>query len=93
MRRRQAGRVNSANPVPDCWFKRLGWFYRPVHVLGWVVTLAAAAFLANVFHALDAHAHSVSDLLCRFYAYAAPTFLGLMWIASRTSAENRGGVR
>ena len=71
------------------WFKRWGWFYRPVSLLGWVATFAAAAFCVNVFVALDRHAHSVSDTLYHFYAYAAPTFLGLMWVGSRTSDETR----
>ena len=80
--------MNSAPPV--FWFKRWGWIYRPIHPLGYITTVAALAFLANVFIALDAHAHSVSDQLYHFYAFAAPTFLGLMWIGSRTSAEKGG---
>jgi hypothetical protein len=72
------------------WFRRWGWIFRPVHPLGFLVTLGALAFLLQVFLALDARAHSVSDLLDRFYVYAAPTFLGLMWIGERTSGEKKG---
>ncbi|HVZ65344.1 MAG TPA: hypothetical protein VG936_12295 [Lacunisphaera sp.] len=79
--------MNSALAGSMRWFRRCGWFYRPVHLFGWIVSLAALAFLANVFLVLDAHAHSVSDVLYNFYAYAAPTFLGVMWIGSRTSEE------
>ncbi|MFI5336023.1 MAG: hypothetical protein ACHQ5A_04520 [Opitutales bacterium] len=82
--------MNSAPSVQLIWFKRWGWLYRPVHPFGYVVLLAALAFLGNTFVVLDAHAHSVSDLLYSFYVYAAPTFLGLMWIGSRTSEENGG---
>ncbi|HVT73492.1 MAG TPA: hypothetical protein VHD61_10165 [Lacunisphaera sp.] len=82
--------MNSTPSDPQPWFRRLGWFYRPVHLFGWIVSLAALAFLANVFLVLDARAHSVSDVLYNFYAYAAPTFLGVMWIGSRTSGENTG---
>jgi hypothetical protein len=82
--------MNSA--PPDYWFKRWGWFYRPVHPFGYLVTLAALAFVTQVFLVLDARAHSVTDFLYSFYVYAAPTFLGLMWIGSRTSDEN-GGAR
>jgi hypothetical protein len=71
------------------WFKRWGWCYRPVHPLGYLATLAALAFCANTFVAIDRGSHSVADTLYHFYAYAAPTFLGLMWIASRTSDEAR----
>ena len=77
---------------PAPWFKRLGWFYRPVHPLGFVVTLAALAFVAQVFLAVDRQSHSATDTLYRVYPFAATTFLGLMWIASRTSDE-RGGVQ
>ena len=84
--------MNSGNPVPSPWLKRWGWLYRPVHPLGFVATLVALAFVVQLFVAIDRQSHSVSDTLYRFYAYAAPTFLGLMWVASRTSDE-RGGVR
>lgn len=82
--------MSSAPPVSALWFKRFGWFYRPVHVLGWIIALAALAFTVQVFVAIDRQSHSVTDTLYHFYAYAAPTFLGLMWIASRTSGENGG---
>jgi len=84
--------MNSSHSIPLCWFKRWGWVYRPVHPLGWGVDLAALVFLVQVFVALDAHAHSVSDMFYKFYVYAVPTFLGAMWIASRTSDES-GGAR
>lgn len=84
--------MNSSHSIPIYWFQRWGWIYRPIHLFGWAATLAAAAFLVQVFVALDAHAHSVSDMLYKFYVYAAPTFLGLMWIASRTSAEKGGAA-
>ena len=82
--------MNSALPVQTLWFKRWGWFYRPVSPCGFVAALAALAFVVQVFRALDARSHSVTDTLYQFYAYAAPTFLGLMWIGSRTSDEKGG---
>lgn len=83
--------MNSAQPPSSfLWFKRLGWFYRPVHVFGWITSLAALAFVVQVFLAIDRQSHSVTDTLYHFYTFGAPTFLGLMWIASRTSVENRG---
>lgn len=82
--------MNSTPVSPVYWFKRWGWFYRPVHFLGWITALGALAFVAHIFVMLDEHAHSVSDMLYQFYVFAAPTFLGLMWIASRTSDEDGG---
>ncbi len=78
--------MDSTEDHDTAWFRRWGWVYRPIHPLGYVTLLAALAFLVQTFHALDARAHSVSDLLYHFYAYAAPTFLGLMWVGSRTCA-------
>jgi hypothetical protein len=69
------------------WFKRFGWIYRPVHPLGYVVTLAAVAFVLQVAVVIDRQSHSASDTLYRIFPFAVPTFLGLMWIASRTSDE------
>jgi len=73
--------------MPKIWFKRFGWVYRPVHPFGFFATLAALAFVAHVFVALDRQSHSASDTLYRLFPFAAPTFLGLLWIASRTSGE------
>ncbi|MDP1580217.1 MAG: hypothetical protein Q8M02_08055 [Candidatus Didemnitutus sp.] len=82
--------MNSTFVVPLYWFKRWGWFYQPVHLLGWITSLAALAFIGHIFVLLDAQAHSVADLFYQFYVFAAPTFLGLMWIASRTCDEMGG---
>jgi hypothetical protein len=84
--------MNSTPASSFRWFARWGWIYRPVHPLGFVATLAALAFVVQVFVAIDARSHSATDTLYHFYCYAAPTFLGLMWIASRTSDET-GGAR
>ena len=67
------------------WFKSFGLVFLPVSVMGWVVTLAAVAFCVNTFIAIDAHAHSVSDLLYSLFPFWAPTFLGWAFIAGRTS--------
>jgi len=84
--------MNSTASFPSVlWFRRWGWFYRPVHPLGWITALAALAFVTQVFVALNAQVHSVTDLLYQFYVFAAPTFLGLMWIGSRTCDEKGGG--
>jgi len=83
--------MNSGKSDPSPWFKRWGWLYRPVHPLGYVITLAALVFVVQVFVAIDRRSHSATDTLYHFYAYAAPTFLGLMWVASRTSDESGGG--
>ena len=82
--------MNSAPLALSLWFKKWGWLYRPVHPLGYAIALAALVFVVQVFLAIDRQSHSVTDTLYRFYPYAVPTFLGLMWIAARTSDENGG---
>ena len=82
----RGGRVAAMKPI---WFKAWGWFYRPTHPLGFLVTLAALAFCVQTFRALDRGSHSATDTLYRFYPFAAPTFLGLMWIAARTSEATK----
>jgi hypothetical protein len=69
------------------WFKPLGPIFRPVSILGWLVTLAALAFCIHIFLFFDHHSHSVSDLLYGIFPYWVPTFLLWIWIASRTSQD------
>ena len=71
------------------WFKPLGPFFVPASVAGWLITLAALAFCAQVFWAIDRHSHSVSDTLYGIYPFWLPTLLALAWIADRTGG--RGG--
>ena len=67
------------------WFKRAGWFHLPVSVPGAIITLAALAFCAQVFRAVDYKSHSVSDTLYGIFPFFACAFLLFDWIAGRTS--------
>jgi len=71
------------------WFVRLGWLYRPCSIAGWIVTLAALAYVIQVFVAVDRHVHSATDLLYAIYPHWGVTFLGWEWIARRTAAADR----
>jgi hypothetical protein len=66
------------------WFKNWGWVYRPVSWQGVLLLLAALAFCAQVFVAIDRHSHSVSDTLYGVFPYFACCFLLLNWIAANT---------
>jgi len=68
------------------WFKPFGPLYRPVSVLGWMITLSAGAFCVHIFRFVDGRSHSVSDTFYGIFPYWIPTFLLWLWIASRTSA-------
>jgi hypothetical protein len=74
--------------MTSAWFIRFGWLYRPTHLGGWLVTLAALAYMIQVFIAIDLRAHSVTDLLYATYPHWGVTFLGWEWIARRTAASD-----
>jgi len=67
------------------WFVPLGGVHAPRSLGGWLVTLAAVAYMIQVFLAIDAHAHSATDTLYAVYPHWGVTFLGWDWIARRTA--------
>jgi len=69
------------------WFRRWGWFYRPVSWQGIVIVLGVLVFCAQVFLAVDRKSHSVSDTLYGVFPFFVPCFLMLDWIAARTCHE------
>jgi hypothetical protein len=56
---------HSKKIMKTIWFKRWGWFYRPVSLPGVAFVTAALLFCAQVFWAVDRKSHSVSDTLLR----------------------------
>ena len=66
-------------------FVAWGPIHRPVTVLGWLITLAGIALISNVFVAVDARSHSVSDTLYGVFPYLGVTFLLWDWIARSLS--------
>lgn len=69
------------------WFLPFGWFARPVSLPGWLATLLALAFCANVFWAIDRHSHSVTDTLYGVFPFFACTFLLWDWLARRSGMQ------
>ncbi len=67
------------------WFQPLGFIYVPVSIMGCVITVVATAFCLNVFLAVDARSHSVSDTLYGVFPFWGPTFLLWAFVAERTS--------
>lgn len=68
-------------------FVKWGAINRPVSPLGWMVTALAILFMAQVFVAMDARAHSVSDLLYGLYPFWVPTLLLWDWVARRMAGD------
>jgi hypothetical protein len=67
------------------WFKKTGFLYMPVHVIGVLITLMTAAITVFFFVAIDRQSHSVSDTLIDFFVYFTCTAFWWKWIAEKTS--------
>jgi len=67
------------------WFKKVGWVYFPIAIIGVIISLLAIIFCVTVFIAIDRHSHSVSDTLYGIFPYFVSVFTILFWIASNTS--------
>ena len=48
------------------WFKRIGLFWFPVKISGWIIFLAAVGYSVFSFIEIDRVSHSVSDTLMNF---------------------------
>jgi hypothetical protein len=48
------------------WFKRIGIFFIPASVAGWIILLAGFAYAVYAFIDIDSRSHSVSDTLMNF---------------------------
>jgi hypothetical protein len=70
------------------WFREWGWLYYPISWQGLILVLLVLAFWVQVFLAIDRHSHSASDTLYGIFPYVVPSFLLLLWIASKTSQHD-----
>jgi hypothetical protein len=48
------------------WFKRIGIFFIPETLIGWLLLIAAICFAVYKFIDIDSKSHSVSDTLRNF---------------------------
>lgn len=48
------------------WFKRIGLFFVPTSLIGWLLLFSGLAYAVYVFIDIDRHSHSVSDTLINF---------------------------
>ena len=71
------------------WFKKIGWIYIPISVIGIVISQAVVFFCVTVFIAVDRHSHSVSDTLYGIFPFFVSAFTILFWIASNTSESKK----
>ncbi len=71
------------------WFKPWGWVYRPISIVGWVITILMIIFCVQVFLAVDRHSHSVSDTMYGIFSFVVPALGVWLWLASKTSHAPR----
>jgi hypothetical protein len=71
--------------MKQIWFKKAGWVYLPVSVMGVLVTLLAIAFMVPVVLAADRSAHSVTDELYEIFLFGTCTAFWWKWVAEKTS--------
>ena len=71
--------------MKQIWFKRTGWFYLPVHLLGYIVTILAIIFMVPIIVAVDRTAHSITGELYAIFIYATCTAFWWKWVADKTS--------
>lgn len=71
------------------WFKKSGWIYVPVSIIGVILYLLNMTFCLTVFIAVDRHSHSVSDTFYGIFPFFVSSFTLLFWIASNTCRSNQ----
>jgi formate hydrogenlyase subunit 3/multisubunit Na+/H+ antiporter MnhD subunit len=48
------------------WFKRVGIFFIPASVAGWIILVAGIVFAIISFMSIDGRSHSVNDTMMNF---------------------------
>ena len=54
------------------WFRPIGLVFMPVSVMGWLATVLAIAFCAQIFWFVDSRSHSVTDTLYGIFPFWVP---------------------
>lgn len=67
------------------YFKKAGYFFWPIHPVGWLATAVAIALYTWFFILSDRNSHSVSDTLSGFFVYATCLAFWFKWFAGSTS--------
>ena len=67
------------------WFKKWGWIYKPISVIGWIITLLTIILCLQVLIAVNMRTNSVSDFFYGVLPYLVSYLVIAGWIASNTS--------
>ena len=74
------------------WFKRIGIFFVPVSLMGWIVLLGGIAYAVFSFIDIDSRSHSVSDTLMNFVFKLLIIGVVYSLIGLLTRAKEAGGI-
>ena len=66
-------------------FKKVGWFYLPCSLVGWLVSGVYLAVNVQFFMAIDRNSHSASDTSINFFPYFISLSVFFWWIASNSA--------
>ena len=48
------------------WFKRIGIFFVPKSIIGWIMLIGGLIYAVYIFIDIDSRSHSASDTLIKF---------------------------
>jgi hypothetical protein len=69
-------------------FKKTGWIYLPVSLVGWIVTIGYAAISIITLISIDRNYNSLISSLIRFFPYFISFSVVYFWIAANTSGTD-----
>jgi F0F1-type ATP synthase assembly protein I len=69
-------------------FRKAGWLFAPVSLIGWIVTLVYATLCIYVLVAIDSRYNALYPSLIRFFPYFVSFTLIWYWIAHNTSRKD-----
>ena len=71
--------------MKQVWFKKWGWVYCPLHMMGVLMTLLAVVFMIPVCMTVTRNGHSITDDLYQLFVYTSCTAFWWKWVAEKTS--------
>lgn len=66
-------------------FRKRGWIFFPVSIIGWVVTIIYVAISVYTLVAIQKHYNSIYSSLIRFFPYFISFSVVWFWVASNSS--------
>ncbi len=75
------------------WFKRIGIFFIPSSIIGWILLFGGLAYAVYSFIEIDSRSHSVSDTLMNFVfrlliIWAVYSLIAFLTSKGQDSSEN-----